>query len=69
MAKEIDSSYVACQRSSYWLKIKPAKTLDLVVLAAEWGHGRRKGWLSNLHIGARDPESGQFVMRERHLRG
>jgi DNA ligase-1 len=69
MAKGIDSPYLAGHRGSYWLKIKPAKTLDLVVLAAEWGHGRRKGWLSNLHIGARDPESGQFVMLGKRLKG
>jgi DNA ligase-1 len=69
MAKGVDSPYVAGQRGSYWLKIKPAKTLDLVVLAAEWGHGRRKGWLSNLHLGAPDPESGQFVMLGKTFKG
>src|SRR5262249_55966320 len=51
------------------LKLKPAKTLDLVVLAAEWGHGRRAGWLSNLHLGARDPGSGQFVMLGKTFKG
>jgi DNA ligase-1 len=69
MAKGVDSPYVAGHRGFYWLKIKPAKTLDLVILAAEWGHGRRKGWLSNLHLGARDPESGRFVMLGKTFKG
>ena len=69
MAKGVDSRYVAGHRGFYWLKIKPVKTLDLVILAAEWGHGRRKGWLSNLHLGARDPESGQFVMLGKTFKG
>jgi DNA ligase-1 len=69
MAKGVDSPYVAGQRGFYWLKIKPAKTLDLVILAAEWGHGRRKGYLSNLHLGAKDPESGQFVMLGKTFKG
>src|SRR5262249_27755970 len=62
MAKALDAPYEAGARGGAWLKIKPAVTLDLVVLAAEWGHGRRTGWLSNLHLGARDPASGGFVM-------
>jgi DNA ligase-1 len=49
--------------------VKPVKTLDLVVLAAEWGHGRRRGWLSNLHLGARDPEAGAFVMVGKTFKG
>lgn len=69
MAKSIDSPYVAGHRGYYWLKIKPAKTLDLVVLGAEWGHGRRKGYLSNLHLGARDPESGKFIMLGKTFKG
>ena len=56
MAKSLDAPYAAGSRGSAWLKIKNVRTLDLVVLAAEWGSGRRKGWLSNLHLGARDPE-------------
>jgi len=60
---------VAGQRGFLWLKIKPAQTLDLVVLAAEWGHGRRKGWLSNLHLGARDEKSGEFVMLGKTFKG
>ena len=51
------------------MKLKTAKTLDLVVLAAEWGHGRRSGWLSNLHLGARDPESGRFIMLGKTFKG
>jgi len=62
MAKATDAPYEAGRRGFSWLKIKPAHTLDLVILAAEWGHGRRQGWLSNLHLGARDPRSGGFVM-------
>jgi DNA ligase-1 len=69
MAKGLDSPYTAGHRGHYWLKIKPAQTLDLVVLAAEWGHGRRRGWLSNLHLGARDPESGNFIMLGKTFKG
>ena len=54
MAKSLDAPYEAGGRGGAWLKVKQAHTLDLVILAAEWGHGRRKGWLSNLHLGARD---------------
>ena len=53
MAKALDAPYEAGRRGARWLKVKRAHTLDLVVLAAEWGHGRRQGWLSNLHLGAR----------------
>ena len=56
MAKSLDAPYEAGGRGSSWLKVKQAHTLDLVILAAEWGTGRRRGWLSNLHLGARDPE-------------
>lgn len=69
MAKALDAPYEAGRRGSSWLKIKPAHTLDLVVLAAEWGSGRRKGWLSNLHLGARDPRSGGFVMLGKTFKG
>jgi DNA ligase 1 len=69
MAKALDAPYEAGQRASRWLKIKPAHTLDLVVLAAEWGHGRRRGWLSNLHLGARDPASGTYVMLGKTFKG
>jgi DNA ligase-1 len=67
MAKALDTAYAAGARGSSWLKVKPTHTLDLVVLAAEWGHGRRKGWLSNLHLGARD-EAG-FVMLGKTFKG
>lgn len=69
MAKALDAPYEAGSRGQSWLKVKPAHTLDLVVLAADWGHGRRKGWLSNLHLGARDPESGNFVMLGKTFKG
>ena len=61
--------YDAGARGAAWLKLKPAHTLDLVVLAAEWGHGRRRGWLSNLHLGARDPDTGGFVMLGKTFKG
>ena len=69
MAKALDAPYEAGRRGAGWLKVKRARTLDLVVLAAEWGHGRRKGWLSNLHLGARDPRSGEFVMLGKTFKG
>jgi len=69
MAKALGAGYDAGARGAAWLKVKPARTLDLVVLAAEWGHGRRRGWLSNLHLGARDPESGGFVMLGKTFKG
>ena len=69
MAKATDAAYEAGRRGAAWLKIKRAHTLDLVVLAAEWGHGRRRGWLSNLHLGARDPASGGFVMLGKTFKG
>jgi DNA ligase 1 len=69
LAKALDAPYEAGRRGGSWLKIKPAHTLDLVVLAAEWGHGRRRGWLSNLHLGARDPRQGGFVMLGKTFKG
>src|SRR5262245_1047233 len=69
MAKSLTAPYVAGQRGFNWLKVKEATTLDLVILAAEWGNGRREGWLSNLHLGARDPASGQFVMLGKTFKG
>jgi DNA ligase-1 len=68
MAKATDAIYEAGRRGAGWLKVKRAHTLDLVVLAAEWGHGRRRGWLSNLHLGARDPGGG-FVMLGKTFKG
>ncbi|HSJ16320.1 MAG TPA: ATP-dependent DNA ligase [Longimicrobiales bacterium] len=69
VAKSLDAPYDAGRRGGGWLKLKQADTLDLVVLAAEWGHGRRQGWLSNLHLGARDPERGSFVMLGKTFKG
>ena len=69
MAKSLDAPYEAGGRGNSWLKVKQTHTLDLVVLAAEWGHGRRRGTLSNLHLGARDPRSGGFVMLGKTFKG
>jgi DNA ligase-1 len=69
MAKALDAPYEAGRRGRRWLKVKNVRTLDLVVLAAEWGHGRRRGWLSNLHLGARDPATGGFVMLGKTFNG
>jgi len=69
MVKALAAPYEAGRRGASWLKVKRAHTLDLVVLAAEWGHGRRRGWLSNLHLGARDPGSGGFVMLGKTFKG
>jgi len=68
MAKGLESKYEAGRRGAAWFKVKKANTLDLVVLAAEWGHGRRHGKLSNLHLGARDP-SGGFIMLGKTFKG
>ncbi|MDH3707029.1 MAG: ATP-dependent DNA ligase [Acidimicrobiia bacterium] len=68
MVKAADSPYQAGRRGKSWRKVKPVHTLDLVVLAAEWGHGRRTGWLSNLHLGARDADDG-FVMVGKTFKG
>ena len=69
MVKALDAGYAAGRRGSAWLKVKRAHTLDLVVLAAEWGSGRRRGTLSNLHLGARDAERGGFVMLGKTFKG
>jgi len=69
MAKSLTAPYSAGRRGQEWLKIKAAHTLDLMVLAAEWGSGRRQGWLSNLHLGARDPENGGYVMLGKTFKG
>jgi DNA ligase-1 len=69
MAKALGAPYSAGRRGAGWLKVKRARTLDLVVLAAEWGHGRRSGRLSNLHLGARDAASGGFVMLGKTFKG
>jgi ATP-dependent DNA ligase len=69
MVKSLAAPYETGRRGAGWLKVKPVHTLDLVVLAAEWGHGRRRGWLSNLHLGARDPEGGGLVMLGKTFKG
>jgi DNA ligase-1 len=69
MVKALDAPYEAGRRGGSWLKVKPSHTLDLVVLAAEWGHGRRQGWLSNIHLGARDEETGGYVMLGKTFKG
>ncbi len=69
VVKSLAAPYAAGRRGTGWIKVKPRHTLDLVVLAVEWGHGRRRGWLSNLHLGARDPETGGFVMLGKTFKG
>ncbi|HXU83691.1 MAG TPA: ATP-dependent DNA ligase [Polyangia bacterium] len=69
VAKGLAGAYKAGRRGQEWLKLKLAHTLDLVVLAVEWGSGRRQGWLSNLHLGARDPDQGGFVMLGKTFKG
>jgi DNA ligase-1 len=69
VVKSLTGRYAAGRRGSEWIKVKPRHTLDLVVLAAEWGHGRRRGWLSNLHLGARDPATGGLVMLGKTFKG
>jgi DNA ligase-1 len=69
MAKALGAPYEAGRRGAGWLKVKSAHTLDLVVIGVEWGSGRRKGWLSNLHLGARDPSTGGFVMLGKTFKG
>jgi DNA ligase-1 len=69
VVKDAASPYAAGRRGGAWRKVKPVRMYDLVVLGAEWGHGRRQGWLSNLHLGARDPGSGEFVMVGKTFKG
>jgi DNA ligase-1 len=69
MVKAAASPYEAGRRGGVWRKVKPVLTLDLVVLAVEWGSGRRRGWLSNLWLGARDPDGGPFVMVGKTFKG
>ncbi|HET9329311.1 MAG TPA: ATP-dependent DNA ligase, partial [Steroidobacteraceae bacterium] len=69
VVKSLDAPYAAGRRGAGWIKVKPRITLDLVVLAAEWGHGRRQGWLSNLHLGARADDGGGFVMLGKTFKG
>jgi DNA ligase-1 len=69
VVKSLEAPYEAGRRGAGWVKLKPVHTLDLVVLAVEWGSGRRRGWLSNLHLGARDPGGGGFVMLGKTFKG
>jgi DNA ligase-1 len=69
VVKALESPYEAGRRGTGWIKVKPRHTLDLVVLAAEWGHGRRRGRLSNLHLGARDAATGELVMLGKTFKG
>jgi DNA ligase-1 len=69
VVKDARSLYSAGRRGKAWRKVKPVRTYDLVVLGAEWGHGRRQGWLSNLHLGARDPRAGEFLMVGKCFKG
>jgi DNA ligase-1 len=68
VVKALEAPYAAGRRGAAWIKVKPRHTLDLVVLAVEWGHGRRQGWLSNLHLGARDADGG-WVMLGKTFKG
>ena len=69
VVKDAASTYAAGRRGAAWRKVKPVQTYDLVVLGADWGHGRRRGWLSNLHLGALDPATGEFVMVGKCFKG
>jgi DNA ligase-1 len=69
VVKAPEAPYDVGRRGAAWVKVKPRHTLDLVVLAVEWGHGRRRGWLSNLHLGALDPSTGGFVMLGKTFKG
>jgi DNA ligase-1 len=69
VVKALDSPYAAGRRGRAWQKVKPVHTLDLVVLGAEWGYGRRSGKLSNIHLGARDPDGGEPVMVGKTFKG
>jgi DNA ligase-1 len=69
VVKSLEVPYEAGRRGAGWVKVKPRHTLDLVVLAVEWGSGRRRGWLSNIHLGARDPATGGLVMLGKTFKG
>ena len=69
VVKKLAAPYAAGRRDSGWVKLKPRHTFDLAVIAAEWGYGRRVGWLSNLHLAARDPRSGELVMLGKTFKG
>jgi len=67
--KNLRAPYAAGRRDAAWVKVKPRHTFDLIVTAAEWGHGRRQGWLSNLHLAAPDPASGELIMLGKTFKG
>ena len=69
MAKDLKSTYTPGVRGKKWFKIKPAEKLDLVIVAADWGSGRRRGWLSNYHLGTRDDESGEYLVVGKTFKG
>ncbi len=69
VVKNLAAPYAAGRRDSGWIKLKPRHTFDLAVIAAEWGYGRREGWLSNLHLAARDPATGELVMLGKTFKG
>jgi len=69
MAKDVSSAYQPGSRGKKWFKIKPAETLDLTIVAADWGYGRRTGWLSNYHLAVRDSESGEFLVVGKTFKG
>ncbi|HXX72450.1 MAG TPA: ATP-dependent DNA ligase [Candidatus Acidoferrales bacterium] len=69
MAKDLKSTYTPGVRGKKWFKIKPAETLDVVIVAADWGSGRRRGWLSNYHLGVRDEETGEFLVVGKTFKG
>jgi DNA ligase-1 len=69
VVKKLHAPYAAGRRDSGWIKLKPRHTFDLAVIAAEWGYGRRQGWLSNLHLAARDPRTGELVMLGKTFKG
>jgi DNA ligase-1 len=69
VVKDLDAAYAAGRRGRAWQKVKPVHTLDLVVIGAEWGYGRRSGKLSNIHLGARDPDGGEPVMVGKTFKG
>jgi DNA ligase-1 len=69
VVKKLHAPYAAGRRDSGWIKLKPRHTFDLAVIAAEWGYGRRQGWLSNLHLAARDPRTGDLVMLGKTFKG
>ncbi len=69
MVKRLDSPYVPGSRGKYWFKVKPAETLDLVIVGAEWGHGRRSGWLSDYYLAALDPSTGEFLVVGKTFKG